>query len=186
MTSTTYPTQQPVWLSQTHIRQMIQADLPALEWDGEYAHFRRLYADIFRSASRGKAVLWVADLPGSGIIGQLFVQLNSGRPELADGARRAYIYGVRVKPSFRHHGVGTRLLLTAEIDLVERGFRWVTLNVARENTDARRLYEKLGYQVIAAEPGQWSYLDEKGQRKDVDEPAWRMEKKLFSRNERKK
>lgn len=166
------------WLDQVTIRLIRKNDLPALEWEGEFTHFRRLYADIYASTVTGKALMWIADIDGSTVIGQLFVQLNSGRSDLADGARRAYIYGFRIKPEFRGYGLGTRMLRVAEVDLVQRGFRIVTLNVARENADARRLYEQRGYRVISAEPGRWYYFDEQGVRRDVHEPAWRMEKHL--------
>lgn len=177
---TTYPPTptSPTWLSQIQVRRLVQADLPALEWGGEFTHFRRLYSEIYQSAMRGKAILWVADLQGRGVIGQLFVQLNSSRPELADGSARAYIYGFRIQMLFRGFGVGTRMLQTAEADLQRRGFRHVTLNVGQDNPNARRLYERLGYQVVAEEPGIWSYHDENGQRHEVHEPAWRMEKRL--------
>lgn len=164
--------------STLRIRVAREEDLPALEWEGEYTHFRRLYQDIFRSAQRGEAVLWVAELEGK-IIGQLFVQLSSGRPELADGERRAYIYGFRVRSEYRRRGVGTRMMNAAEMDLVKRGYRLVTLNVNRDNPGARRLYERLGYRVVGSEEGRWSYVDDRGQRREVHEPAWRMEKNLF-------
>jgi ribosomal protein S18 acetylase RimI-like enzyme len=173
----------PAWVSRINIRQLVKADLPSLEWNGEFAHFRRLYAEIFQSASKGRAVLWVAEMEGEGVIGQLFVQLNSARPELADGARRAYIYGFRIQPAYRGVGIGKSMLKTAEDDLARRGFRWVTLNVSRDNPDAQRLYERCGYRVVAAEPGEWSYQDENGQRHFVHEPAWRMEKRLSHPNE---
>jgi len=32
--------------------------------------------------------------------------------------------------------------------------------------------------VIGEEPGLWSYIDDKGKLQDVNEPAWRMGKKL--------
>lgn len=166
-------------LGLVNIRRLEKADLPALEWGGEYTHFRRLYADIFESANKGKAVLWVAELQSSGVIGQLFVQLNSARHELADGINRAYIYGFRVQANYRGQGVGTQMMEVAEQDLSLRRFRWVTLNVGIDNPDARRLYERLGYKVVASEPGQWSYKDEQGQRHEVHEPAWRMEKSLM-------
>jgi ribosomal protein S18 acetylase RimI-like enzyme len=67
----------------------------------------------------------------------------------------------------------------AEQDLVQRGFTWAVLNVSRENLDARRLYERSGYRVVAGDPGRWTYLDDHGIRHDVNEPAWRMEKKLI-------
>jgi ribosomal protein S18 acetylase RimI-like enzyme len=58
---------------------------------------------------------------------------------------------------------------------VRHGFQRIALNVARENESARRLYERFGYQVVAPEPGIWSFLDDKGHRRFVNEP-WRMEK----------
>jgi ribosomal protein S18 acetylase RimI-like enzyme len=168
-------------LSRVKIRTAVESDLTAMEWDGEYAHFRRLYEEIFRSARRGDALLWVAELlDEQNLIGQLFVQLRSARLELADGVRRAYIYGFRIKPDYRSQGLGTQMLEVAEQDLYQRGYRWVVLNVNRDNPDARRLYEREGYRVTAAEAGCWSYLDQFGKRQEVNEPAWRMEKELKS------
>lgn len=168
----------PSLVSMVTIRPATRRDLPALEWEGEYLHFRRLYADTYRMVEEGRAVIWVADLPGKGIIGQLFVSYQGGRPELADGVTRAYVYGFRVRPAYRNLGVGTRLMRAAEMDLWERGFSRVTLNVARTNLAAQRFYERLGYRVVAADPGRWSYLDHLGNRHEVHEPAWRMEKVL--------
>jgi len=168
------------WLERVIIRHLVKTDLPALEWGGEYSHFRRLYAGVYQSHFQGKAVMWVTELPGAGLIGQLFVQLTSSRPELADGTTRAYIYGFRIKPAFRGYGLGTTMMQVVENDLRRRNFHRVCLNVNRENEGALRLYEKLGYRVVAAEPGQWSYIDDQGKRQDVSEPAWRMEKLLDS------
>jgi ribosomal protein S18 acetylase RimI-like enzyme len=160
------------------IRTANRDDLPELEWNGEFAHFRRLFAEAYRLVERGEAVMWVADLPGAGIIGQLFVQVNSKNPAWADGIQRAYIYGFRVQDSYRGAGIGSRLLKIAEDDLIRRGFNSVVLNVNQDNPAARRLYERFGYQVVAPEPGVWSYIDHLGRRIQVSEPAWRMEKQL--------
>jgi ribosomal protein S18 acetylase RimI-like enzyme len=166
------------FLSLVRFRHVTQIDLPALEWEGEYAHFRRMYLDAYRRSQLGEAILWVVEHSQYGLIGQLFVHLYSQRHELADGVNRAYIYGFRIRPSYRSLGLGTRLLEVAEQDLVRRGFTWAVLNVGRDNLNARRLYERLGYHVVAGDPGRWSYLDEHGIRHDVTEPAWRMEKRL--------
>jgi len=160
------------------IRRLVWEDLPSLEWDGEFVHFRRLYAEAYRRSREGEAVLWVAELSDRGVIGQVFVQLKSQRHDLADGGTRAYIYGFRVRPPYRQQGVGTRLLQTLEEDLIERGFRRAVLNVARINLEARRFYERKGYRVIGRDPGRWSYLDENGARCEVHEPAWKMAKEL--------
>lgn len=166
-------------LAKVVIRPATESDLPAMEWDGEYRHFRRLYLEIFQSTRSGRALMWLADLEGAGLVGQVFVQLQSGRPELADGNFRAYIYGFRVKKEFRRKGLGSHMLRMVEEDLRHRGIHWVTLNVSKDNPEARRLYERHHYRIVAEEPGRWSYYDDAGKRQEVLEPAWRMEKKLL-------
>lgn len=165
-------------LSGLIIRPIESIDLKALEWEGEFTHFRRMYLEAYRRSEKGDAVIWIAELPQVGIIGQLFISLKSDRLELADGVTRAYIYALRVRPAYRRMGVGTRLIQNSETDLFKRGFRHITLNVSRDNLPALHLYKRLGYRIVAADPGRWSYLDEKGFRHDVHEPAWRMEKML--------
>jgi len=163
---------------QVDIRQAKKADLKDLEWDGEYKHFRRLYADIFQRAQREENILWVADIQGIGVVGQLFVQLISSHKKLANGKSRAYIFSIRVRPRYRNQKIGTLLIQTAERDLTKRGFKIATLNVGRDNPDALRLYEHLGYHVVGHEEGRWSYIDHRGRWREIHEPSWRMEKML--------
>jgi ribosomal protein S18 acetylase RimI-like enzyme len=166
------------WMDQVQVRHLRQEDLPGLEWDGEYAHFRRLFADAWQRMEHGLAVHWVAELPGSGIIGQVFIQLTCDRPELADGVHRAYLFSFRIRPAYRNQGLGTLILNIIEDDLRKRKFQAVTLNVAKENKAAQRLYQKHGYLITAHEPGVWSFPDQDGIWHQMVEPAWRMEKKL--------
>jgi ribosomal protein S18 acetylase RimI-like enzyme len=165
-------------LARVSFRRAYRSDLLALEWEGEFAHFRRLYAEAYRYTELGQAVIWVAELVETGIIGQLFVHLKSDRRELADGKTSAYIYGFRIRPAYQSKGIGTRLLQVAENDLIQRNYRIVNLNVGQDNGRARQLYERLGYRVIGTDPGRWSYYDQHGRRQDVNEPAWRMQKDL--------
>jgi ribosomal protein S18 acetylase RimI-like enzyme len=160
------------------IRQATRDDLPSLEWDGEYTHFRRLYADTYSLVQQSKAVMWIAELNGSGLIGQCFVSLIGNRQELADGKNRAYIYGFRVQPRFRNQGIGTKIMKIIEADLKKRGFKMLTLNVGQDNFAAIRFYKRLHYTVIGSDPGIWSYIDDKGKRIDMHEPAMRMVKNL--------
>jgi ribosomal protein S18 acetylase RimI-like enzyme len=171
-------TAQTAWLARVQIRKMVEEDLPSLEWDGEYTHFRRVYQDAFDRYRRGLTVLWVAELPGTGVIGQVFIQLICDRPELADGAHRAYLYSFRVRPEFRNAGLGTRIMQVVFDDLRQRGFRNLTLNVAKDNPRARRLYERNHFHIVAHEAGRWTFQDEKGGWQTVEEPAWRMERRL--------
>lgn len=167
-------------LNQIILRIAEKTDLPDLEWDGEFQHYRRLYADIYQNTVQGRAKMWVAELNHVGIIGQLFIQLESIRLELADGLERAYIYGFRIKPAYRGQGLGTFMMHMVEDDLAQRGFSCVNLNVAQDNARALSLYKNLGYKIIGSDPGIWSYIDHLGIRRQVTEPAWRMQKRIRS------
>jgi len=168
----------PVFCSKVILRHAVEKDLQFLEWGGEYKHFRGVYRDVYQSSLTGKAIIWIAEIADAGIIGQAFVSLNGSRQDLSDGVDRAYIYGFRVKPVYRSRGVGASMLRKIEADLESKGFSCVTLNVARENKDAQKLYERMGFIIVAEEPGRWSYIDHLGKRQEVCEPAWRMEKSL--------
>ncbi len=166
------------WLDQVIIRLANEADLPGMEWEGEFAHFRRVYSEAYQRMEAGYTLMWIAELPKTGLIGQVFIQLICDRPELADGAERAYLYSFRVRDHLRSQGLGTLIMDVVEDDLRQRGFQYVTLNVARDNPRAQQLYFRRGYRVVAPEPGVWSYPDENGVWRQVNEPAWRMEKLL--------
>jgi ribosomal protein S18 acetylase RimI-like enzyme len=168
----------PSDLAKVSIRRMTREDLPALEWNGEFRHFRNVYKSVYHRMQQGGADAWVAESAQGEIIGQVFLQYMSDRPELADGWNRAYLYSFRIKPLYRSRGLGTRMLRVLEDALIARHYHHVTLNVARDNPDAIRLYKRQGFQIIAEEPGIWSYIDHEGQWQTVIEPSWRMEKKL--------
>jgi ribosomal protein S18 acetylase RimI-like enzyme len=177
MTETVTPVR-AAWMDAVVIRHLEESDLPALEWEGEFKHYRRLYQDAYRRMLRGLSVLWVAELPQMGLLGQVFIQLQCDRPELCDGVDRAYLYGFRIRPAYRGCGLGSAMIEVVEEDLLARGFSALTLNVARDNTDAIRLYRRRGFRVIAPEPGRWQYVDDMGVLVSVHEPAWRMLKQI--------
>lgn len=168
----------PEWLSRVVIRHVAEEDLPSLEWEGEYSRYRRNYSDAYKRTKTGRAVMWVLELPGSGLIGQVFVQLDMQDKSCANGRSRAYIHSFRVRPAMRGHGLGTWLMDHTEQDLAQRGFREITLNVAEENEGAMRLYKRLGYKIAKRIPGRWSYYDEKGILRHVSEPGFRLKKSL--------
>ncbi len=166
------------WLIHVRIRKAIETDLPAMEWNGEYAHFRHMFAQAYSQARQGTTVIWIMEIPGIGCIGQAIVQLTCSRPELADGFHRAYLYGFRIKPKYRGQGLGKQVIDHIESDLLKRNFRILTLNVAKNNRRAQSFYRECGFSSVADEPGIWSYIDQHGEVQTVVEPAWRMEKRL--------
>jgi len=149
-----------------------------MEWEGEFKRFRGVYADVFARTHRGLAVMWVAENPGKGLVGQAFVQLKMYDRSCANGKTRAYLHSFRVRPAMRNHGLGTKLMQIIEQDLIQRGFRELTLNVAEDNENALRLYNRLGYTVVKKIPGNWSFYDDRGKLQEVAEPGFRLMKML--------
>ncbi len=178
MASTTRINRSNQELDRFIFRLLRREDLPELEWGGEFIHFRRVYFEAYRRSLMGESLLWVIELPLSGIVGQAFVQLECNRPELADGKQIAYIYAFRIKEPYRGIGLGSKLLQIIEGDLYKQGIHYVTLNVAKDNDRARALYERHGYKIVAEEPGCWSFIDHEGNLRDIEEPSWRMKKKI--------
>ncbi len=160
------------------IRPIRKTDLPALEWEGEYTHFRRLYAEHYRSSLSGTTLIWVAETAAGIVIGQVFVLLYATNADVADGINRAYLFSFRIKPEWRSQGLGSFMLRFVEEQLLQRGYSSLRLNVARTNPLARNLYEKHGYRMVGPDPGTWRYQDHEGHWHAVREPAWRMLKKL--------
>lgn len=163
--------------AQIRIRQATAADLNALEWDGEYTHYRRLFKRAIEEAQRGRRVLLLAEIEDQ-VVGQIFLQLMTRATFSTKRASSAYLYAFRVKLPYRNRGVGSRLLHAAEANLGARGFRRAVISVAKSNLAARRLYERAGYAVFTVDPGEWSYFDHEGQLREVHEPAFVMEKWL--------
>lgn len=160
---------------EVHIRPARDSDLPDLEWEGEYRRYRRLYQLAMQEAHQGRRILFVAEVGGE-IVGQIFVQFSFNRPEYEIGVPTGYLQSFRIKMAFRNHGIGTRLINQAEDSLRERDFRRAVIAVAKENHGARRLYERLGYTILAEDPGQWSFIDDQGQLQHVFEPIYLMQK----------
>ncbi|MBP7694796.1 MAG: GNAT family N-acetyltransferase [Anaerolineales bacterium] len=159
------------------IRLLEERDLPALEWEGEYRHYRAVFRANFDDMQRGQRLLLVA-VQGAQLVGQIFVQFNSAEHQYADGRFRGYLYALRVRPAWRGQGLGRRLVLAAEAGLLERHYQTAVIAVAKTNERARRLYLRLGYHVFADDPGVWIFTDADGREQRVAEPAWLMEKAL--------
>jgi ribosomal protein S18 acetylase RimI-like enzyme len=165
-------------MQQITIRPLVKSDLLALEWEGEFIHFRNVFADVYKKVEKDTAKAWVAVNREGYMIGQVFLQMTSERLELANGWDRAYLYSLRVRPQYQNLGIGSQLINVVETTLLKMDFNRVTLNVSQENARAINLYARLGFMVVAEEPGVWSYPDHKGVWRTVTDPSWRMEKIL--------
>ncbi|AHH99610.1 hypothetical protein GCM10010174_18140 [Kutzneria viridogrisea] len=133
------------WLDAVQVRQARTEDLGALvEALGEEDFF----ADRLARQRAGRGIQLTAWLRGTPIGGVYLWWDPAEEPEV-----RRHLSGVpllnhvEVCARHRNRGVGTRLVLTSERLLRERGFDRVALAVRIDNPDAGRLYQRLGYQV---------------------------------------
>lgn len=159
------------------IRNASREDLPALEWEGEYRIFRRLYRRAMNEAKEGHRILLVADLEGR-LIGQIFIQLHSIPADPKKMPKTGYLYSFRVRLEYRNLGVGTSLVSSAEDALRRGNFQRALIGVAKDNSDALRLYQRLGYRKISEDPGEWSFIDDENEIRKIVEPTFILEKYL--------
>ncbi len=158
------------------IRIARQDDLPRLEWYGQYAHFRNLFRRAYHEQQLGKRLMLVADCNGFPI-GHIFILFMKDE----GGNKQAYLYSLRVMEMFQTQGIGTKLMIEAESCIMERGYYHATIAAAKSNHAARRLYERLGYQVFMDDRGEWSYTDHLGVVHHVKEPCWLLQKTMAVR-----
>jgi ribosomal protein S18 acetylase RimI-like enzyme len=164
-------------LATVTIRMGCEADLPALEWGGEYRHFRQVYRRAMDEAQRGQRALLVAEFEGL-VVGQLFVQFRGTDISGERRGRYGYLHAFRVRPPFRNRGIGTRLVTQAETILRQHGCGKALIAVALGNQPALALYQRLGYAVTGRDRGEWSYVDHQGRVCHVSEPSFVLEKTL--------
>jgi ribosomal protein S18 acetylase RimI-like enzyme len=83
---------------------------------------------------------------------RLFIAEREGTPIgmafLGFGKRSGYIASVVTAPAMRGRGVATAIVEAAHADLRTFGRPYAVLDVLLSNTDARRLYRKLGYAPV--------------------------------------
>lgn len=160
------------------IRPLQASDTRSLEWHGGRDR-RSFYDEQTRAHLAGEISVVIAagswedqnDYP----LGQAAIHWNGKptHPDIPD------IQSVRVHPSVRGHGIGSRLLDECEKQCILRGHREVSLSVALDNPKAKRLYERRGYRVVGAPYSDvWFYVDAAGQPVRVEETVLDMIKEL--------
>lgn len=161
-------------------RPLCEADGATLEWHGG-PDLRSFYQEQWRAYAAGEIYVIIAasDLPrGKDFpVGQAAIHWNGKptHPQIPD------IQSVRVHPDFRGQGLGSRLLRECEKLVVAQGHAQVSLSVVFDNVAARRLYERLSYQVVGAPYCDvWFYADAAGKSIRVEETVWDMVKNLVT------
>lgn len=158
---------------EVEIREIVEDDLSGFhEWYGPQrdASFR----ESLERHQAGKLVYLVA-LVGGRPIGHLGVILD---PEERSRMGPGELWQLGVHPVLQGHGIGTRLIETGEHILRGHGIRSASIGVAYDNPSAKRLYERLGYEVVGESVDRWSYTDTDGEEVQVVEDGWDLQKEL--------
>ena len=169
----------PEWLSTVVIRLWRESDLPALEWDGEYSCYRRVYKNVFQNSFRGITRPFVAETAADGIIGQVIL---TERPpsETYDPNRYTYfLTSFRVKPAFRNRGLGSRMLVVCGETARRHKITSIFLNCSRENSAGKHFYLMNGFSVVREELTSWSYVDPAGVLHNQQELSYLMRRIIF-------
>ncbi|MBW8830391.1 MAG: GNAT family N-acetyltransferase [Burkholderiales bacterium] len=86
----------------------------------------------------------IRDLQSNTLLGSLWVA-EADRA----GVRIAFVYAVRIFPAFRRQGHAKRAFKALESFVKGLGLSTIGLHVFAFNTEARALYESLGYEVTS-------------------------------------
>jgi len=152
------------------IRHAVQDDLQQLAiWNRATD---RVVEPALRSQETGDVAVLLALLKGFPC-GHLLCALSTRAQE-----QIGTIWHVAVWEPLQGFGIGTRLMLAAEEEIVQRGLGWSQLGVEKVNTGARRLYERLGYVRFGDEDQVWPEPTPDGGLAPVAHPCWLMRKDL--------
>ncbi len=162
------------WLETINIRLMREEDLYEIEWNGEFSRYRRIYKEVYRSSQSGLSIPWIAEDPENGIIGQVFLTKKTPNRSFCEFSPYLFLTSFRVKQDFRDRGLGT-VLMKKSIDTARNlKIGYICLNCAQRNLRGRKFYDRFGFVVIRDDPGNWSYIDDRGEICTEIEPAWAM------------
>lgn len=85
---------------------------------------------------------WKMVAPEAGAVGDLWVFID-------DAKHRAFIYFIGTDAAHRGHGYAQQALEALEMEVRPLGVTQIGLNVFGDNSVARRLYERVGYEAQA-------------------------------------
>lgn len=126
----------------------------------------------WNDAATGRRDILVAEWEGS-VAGSVSINVHGNVPG------QLHLFALDVAPHLQRRGIGAALIEGVEREAARRGLSAVWLDVAVDNLEARRLYERLGYEPtgetvtlaysVPASDGGW---------RDVEEVCERMRKPI--------
>lgn len=131
------------------------------------AELSRELMDRFSARNRGEHALFVAHAEDAGLVGICGIDvqeltstaLSRQRAKSEQVSERPLLTNLAVRSDFRRRGIAKQLCRECESIARSWGYGEVLLKVEKENSKARRLYERLGYRSVA--------LDAEAERPDM-------------------
>lgn len=114
-------------------------------WHGEAeARSARRLAELLPHGARTRETILRTVLAGGEPVGWVWAAMPA--PNLPG---LGWLHHVGIDEAFRRRGHGRAAIAAVEAEMVRRGVRGLGLNVHGSNEDARRLFERLGYGLLA-------------------------------------
>jgi ribosomal protein S18 acetylase RimI-like enzyme len=136
----------PLWLAlRDHHGSLTEDWGPVREDEDSWARRRRDYASWLTEPDAFCLVARRA--PGGPALGYALVTVNAGSPTWAAVERFGYLETLSVLPEARGAGVGAALLDAVQAHLSALGVRRLELTMVARNDEARRFYERAGFDV---------------------------------------
>jgi ribosomal protein S18 acetylase RimI-like enzyme len=118
--------------------------------------------------AEGRRTMFIAEWRGS-LAGSVSFD------ERADFPGLLHLFALGVVASLQRRGIGTALIRAVEREAMDRGLIGIFLGVADYNTDAQRLYERLGYRREGpAFLSSYHWRGPNGDTRDIRETVFRM------------
>ena len=95
-------------------------------------------------ATKDQHLFSVIDETSGDAVGVLWLEIKADRPTPA-----AFIYDIKINEGLRGRGYGRQTLYAAENLLRSMNIKTLSLHVFSDNTAAKRLYEKVGFETIS-------------------------------------
>ncbi|MHB8894042.1 MAG: ribosomal protein S18-alanine N-acetyltransferase [Candidatus Geothermincolia bacterium] len=105
-------------------------------------------ADLFRYEVRNcERTIYLVAVEDAHIVGYVGAQLFD---------KEVHVTNMAVEPESRRGGLGTALILECIREGLERGARWLTLEVRRGNEEARLFYLEFGFEELGLRHGYYT------------------------------
>lgn len=155
-------------------RQCRQEDLLDLEWFGMFYEHRNIILEQFSRHQKGHNHMIVAEV-NSFPVGQVWIDIEKKKRE-----KTGIIWALRVLQPFQNLGIGSELIRISEEYLKRINYSTAEICVLKDNEQAKKLYERIGYRLICEVTEEYSYLTPSGVLITGISEEWMLQKKLNS------